>query len=81
MWAVWRAKANDGRATEPPTAHDADTAWAVAEMLHAVAGQGRKVASAPASSSAPTTRRLSQKIEEGLAEGVSQSGAPEGEGR
>lgn len=71
MWAVWRAKAHDGRGIEPPTSHDADVAWTIAEMLNTVAGlSGAAVEpisrGEQAGNAGETTRVLSPLVEAGM---------------
>lgn len=75
LWAVWRAKAQDGRSGEPPTAHDADTAWLIVDMLHQVAGRGDQVRapSILASSSVTTGRAVNPGIEAAIAQPAAQS--------
>lgn len=77
FWAVWRAKGDDGRAAEPPTAHDASVAYAIAMMLDSVAGRaagmdrnsGRPAAVA-AGSAAESGRVLARVVEQALTSGA-----------
>lgn len=77
FWAVWRAKGDDGRAAEPPTAHDASVAYAIAMMLDTVAGRapgqdrgsGRPAAVA-AGSATIGNRILARVVEDALSGGL-----------
>jgi hypothetical protein len=70
--AMLRAKAHDGRMSEPVSSHDADIAWAVAGLLHAVAGQPEAGHASPARgmnavSGAPSVRVVDHRVEAGIA--------------
>ena len=75
MLAVLRSMADEGRAIEDITGHDADVAWAVADLLHSIAGElnGSTRDSLPAKGSAPAARVLDARVEGGIGAGSGSS--------
>lgn len=76
--AMLRAKAHDGRMSDPVSSHDADICWAIAGLLHAVAGQPEAGGASPtrgmvAVSGAVSARSVDPRVEAGIAAAAADS--------